>query len=461
VSNFAQSAANAAMTTSTNYALGTANNVSNWVNSVSNFAQSAANAAMTTSTNYALGTANNVSNWVNSVSNFAQSAANAAMTTSTNYALGTANNVSNWVNAVSNRVDSADVALTNALKGKQTGDFVLSNLVGTVSGNATSILGGANITVTSNAGVYTIAGAAGTGGITSSNATQFLGVPLSIKNGAAVTNIDERATMTASNVYVHNSLQFSNSSGLHWEIVSGMDAHGQPSLIFSNQFLGTVAASLKDSDGSFYIETNFLCYGTAYFDKEVQIYANSYFDLVTANRVAIFDANYFLTNSVVTDTELGYLGGVTGSIVTNFDARAATIFVNAADVALTNNANSRQGGTKMLTNVGNVVVVALGVTGLTNLTGLDFSTANNFTYTLTNNIYFVAFTNGVPMQEIKFDLRQGGAGGFTVSFDTNYWKAPSGQYLTMATNVNARMAICGWVEQFGTNFFISQQPDYR
>jgi len=109
---------------------------------------------------------------------------------------------------------------------------------------------------------------------------------------------------------------------------------------------------------------------------------------VTANRVAIFDANYFLTNSVVTDTELGYLGGVTGSIVTNFDARAATIFVNAADLALTNSAVSVI--SKFATNVAWNINVARGgtVNAITNTLG--GTTANLWLTNVVDGGWFVA-----------------------------------------------------------------------
>lgn len=74
----------------------------------------------TGATNYAAGTANNVSNWVNSVSNrfntFSVNNSNlswAIGTAATNYAAGTANNVSNWVNAVSNRFNGFSVNNSN------------------------------------------------------------------------------------------------------------------------------------------------------------------------------------------------------------------------------------------------------------------------------------------------------------------------------------------------------------
>ena len=105
-------------------------------------------------------------------------------------------------------------------------------------------------------------------------------------------------------------------------------------------------------------------------------------------------------------------------------------------------------------------VTALGAAG-TNLTGLDFNNGNQFKYTLTGNVYFVKFTNGSPMQDMTFDLRQGGAGGFTVNFDTNYYKFPSGQILTAATNVGAWNIISMKLGQYATNAAVVQIIDLR
>lgn len=92
----------------------------------------------------------------------------------------------------------------------------------------------------------------------------------------------------------------------------------------------------------------------------------------TANRVPYFDASKKLASSAVTDTELGYVSGVTSSIQTQLDAKVGDIGTPS------DNAVIRADGTGGLTLQDSGVIIddTDNVTGVTSLTSGDVTVSN-------------------------------------------------------------------------------------
>ncbi len=135
---------------------------------------------------------------------------------------------------------------------------------------------------------------------------------------------------------------------------------------------------------------------------------------------------------------------------------AATITTVSA-TTITGNAS---GITGTLSNMVIIpTVVALTASG-TNVT-VNSALGNHFSLTCATNIYFVQPSNLTPMQEMLIDVRMNGTGGWSVNFDTNYWKFPSGQVLTTTTNANAWSVISTVVGQFATNVAVIQSLNFQ
>ena len=79
----------------------------------------------------------------------------------------------------------------------------------------------------------------------------------------------------------------------------------------------------------------------------------------------------------------------------------------------------------------------------------------------TNNIYFVQPSNLVAGFSFLMDFRQDSTGGRTATWDTNFWKFPSSQILTMTTNAGAESLISCVVGQYATNIFVIQSLNFQ
>jgi len=79
----------------------------------------------------------------------------------------------------------------------------------------------------------------------------------------------------------------------------------------------------------------------------------------------------------------------------------------------------------------------------------------------TNNIYFVQPSNLVAGFSFLIDWRQDSTGGRTATWNTNFWKFPSAQILTMTTNANSASLISCVVGQYATNIFVIQSLNFQ
>jgi hypothetical protein len=79
----------------------------------------------------------------------------------------------------------------------------------------------------------------------------------------------------------------------------------------------------------------------------------------------------------------------------------------------------------------------------------------------TNNIYFVQPSNLVAGFNFLIDWRQDSTGGRTATWNTNFWKFPSAQILTMTTNANSESLISCVVGQYATNIFVIQSLNFQ
>jgi len=79
----------------------------------------------------------------------------------------------------------------------------------------------------------------------------------------------------------------------------------------------------------------------------------------------------------------------------------------------------------------------------------------------TNNIYFVQPSNLVAGFSFLIDWRQDSTGGRTATWNTNFWKFPSAQILTMTTNANSASLISCVVGQYATNVFVIQSLNFQ
>jgi len=248
--------------------------VSNWVNSVSNLVQTKQNGSAVL-TNLVSTVANNVTNVVSLSTTNATSkpltnayangvltlfgieqGSGLAVTMSSNIVIAndwaqtasTTNvvGVSNWVNSVSNYVTSAtnSASVTNWIVFRQPASLFLTNLSGTgavtnlftlslsnatikplvigvgdaagatnTTGQIRGLEAGSNITLTDNGSNYVIDATSGGGGLTT-NANQFLGVPLSIKSGALLTNTVLRNVTNTIRVNIAQGV------GIFWPVMS-------------------------------------------------------------------------------------------------------------------------------------------------------------------------------------------------------------------------------------------------
>ena len=79
----------------------------------------------------------------------------------------------------------------------------------------------------------------------------------------------------------------------------------------------------------------------------------------------------------------------------------------------------------------------------------------------TNNIYFVQPSNLVAGFSFLMDFRQDSTGGRTATWNTNFWKFPSSQILTMTTNAGSESLISCVVGQYATNIFVIQSLNFQ
>lgn len=108
---------------------------------------------------------------------------------------------------------------------------------------------------------------------------------------------------------------------------------------------------------------------------------------------------------------------------------------------------------------------ANGVTSASYLTTQQtaaYASGTNVTVTATNNLHFLTLTNTtyfpVPSGlttgcSFTVILKQDATGVRAVTFDTNYWKFPSGTQPTITTNANAYDVLSCISCPFGTNVF--------
>lgn len=102
-------------------------------------------------------------------------------------------------------------------------------------------------------------------------------------------------------------------------------------------------------------------------------------------------------------------------------------------------------------------------TGGSNIVSLSLSTNYSGTYflTLTTNVYMMQPAGLVAGNSFYLSVVQDGTGTRTMSWDTNYWKFPSGVILTATTNANAKDVISCLVSPYGTNVYVVQTLNFQ
>ena len=121
----------------------------------------------------------------------------------------------------------------------------------------------------------------------------------------------------------------------------------------------------------------------------------------------------------------------------------------------------------IITNSSNTISAAsygsaqqtLAYTSATNIT-VDASKALHFV-TLTNTTYFAQPTSLAVGASFTIHLRQDSSGTRAVTFNTNFWKFPSGAAPTITTNANAYDVISCVACPYGTNVFAVQTANLR
>ena len=132
-----------------------------------------------------------------------------------------------------------------------------------------------------------------------------------------------------------------------------------------------------------------------------------------------------LDGITATVTELNYVDGVTSAIQTQLDAKAAlagATFTGAVDVTATLTANRGVGDTETATLSADKTI--------------DFSSYQNFVYTLGANITLLNPTTETVGQSGFIVFIQDGTGGRTVSLGTDY-ETVGGAGLTLSTTASA------------------------
>jgi hypothetical protein len=104
--------------------------------------------------------------------------------------------------------------------------------------------------------------------------------------------------------------------------------------------------------------------------------------------------------------------------------------------------------------------VTLSYSGGTNI-AVNASLGTVFYLLLTNAAWVNAITSGNPGETITVEQIQDATGTWSVGYNTNCWKFPSGSYYSVATNANAVSLISGIVDHTGTNVLVNQGFDYR
>jgi hypothetical protein len=120
-----------------------------------------------------------------------------------------------------------------------------------------------------------------------------------------------------------------------------------------------------------------------------------------------------------------------------------------------------------VTNLGNTISAAsygsaqqtLTYSTETNIT-VDASKALHFV-TLTNATYFTQPSNLAVGASFTILIRQDSTGVRAVTFDTNYWKFPSGSAPTITTNALACDVLSCVASPYGTNIFTIQAANFR
>jgi hypothetical protein len=183
---------------------------------------------------------------------------------------------------------------------------------------------------------------------------------------------------------------------------------------------------------------------------------------LTASRVVVSSASKVLASSSVTSTTLGYLDA-TSSVQTQLDSKPTVALTNVAQLNQTNNLTAAN----TITNSGNTISAAsygsaqqtLTYSTGTNIT-VDASKALHFV-TLTNATYFTQPSNLQVGASFTILLRQDSTGVRSVTFDTNYWKFPSGSAPTITTNALAYDVLSCVASPYGTNIFTIQAANFR
>lgn len=81
--------------------------------------------------------------------------------------------------------------------------------------------------------------------------------------------------------------------------------------------------------------------------------------------------------------------------------------------------------------------------------------------TLTNTTYFAAPTNLAVGSSFTVILKQDATGARAVTFNTNYWKFPSGTQPTITTNAGAYSVLSCMADPYGTNVFSVSSLDLK
>jgi len=192
-------------------------------------------------------------------------------------------------------------------------------------------------------------------------------------------------------------------------------------------------------------------------------------NLFTSTMISLMAANgntnLLISNSdpwFTTDKNptLDVSGSVDQALVVKGSVYATGTF-NGNGGGLTNISGASGGGATNLLNVR-----LYPYTQATNISISLPSSATNIsqlTYAIlaTNNIYFVQPSNLVAGFSFLIDWRQDSTGGRTATWNTNFWKFPSAQILTMTTNANSESLISCVVGQYATNIFVIQSLNFQ
>ena len=97
----------------------------------------------------------------------------------------------------------------------------------------------------------------------------------------------------------------------------------------------------------------------------------------------------------------------------------------------------------------------------TNVINLGTNYSGCYTMLLTNNTWMAQPINLLAGQAFTIQTRNDATGGYAVNWDTNYWRFPNGQILTMTTNANAWSIISCMVDMFATNVAVVQTLNFQ